>query len=276
MTEMQITAIPVPEVLRCDVAYVRNIRYEGDALAIHTAPSAAPGIVFHHVEGRPALETLSTPVGRFDTPTLFLHGGSIVPSVMQYAAGSYTTTQIVLKPHALASLFGMNATALNDCIPTLDEVAPHDLKARLLDASDGERARILTEFLIGRLKRDAPRDRVVEESLRLIHTNVTTITIRGLLEQMSISERQFERRFMQVVGVAPQSYIRVKRFNEAIRLLMCGEYARLTDIAHALNYYDQSHFIRDIKAFSGMTPKDLPRQPGAAHDDHTGYSWSEG
>jgi AraC-like DNA-binding protein len=39
-----------------------------------------------------------------------------------------------------------------------------------------------------------------------------------------------------------------------------GRFGRLTDVAHALNFYDQSHFIRDIKAFSGVTPKSLSQK----------------
>ncbi|MGF9914018.1 hypothetical protein ABEX47_31630 [Paenibacillus ehimensis] len=48
-----------------------------------------------------------------------------------------------------------------------------------------------------------------------------------MLEHLHIPERQFQKRFMQTVGVTPQFYIRVKRFNEAIRLMDTGEYERL-------------------------------------------------
>jgi len=68
-------------------------------------------------------------------------------------------------------------------------------------------------------------------------------------------------------------YIRVKRFNEAIRLIKTGQFERLTDVAYALNFYDQSHFIRDIKAFSGMTPKSLSQKVDDFHHDQVGYSY---
>ena len=75
-----------------------------------------------------------------------------------------------------------------------------------------------------------------------------------LLECLNISERQFERRFIQAVGLRPQFYIRVKRFNQAVNLMKNRQFGKLTELAHALNYYDQSHFIRDLKSFSGITP----------------------
>ena len=41
----------------------------------------------------------------------------------------------------------------------------------------------------------------------------------------------------------------------------------------ALNFYDQSHFIRDIKEFSGITPKSLSQKVDDFHHDQAGYSY---
>jgi AraC-like DNA-binding protein len=34
----------------------------------------------------------------------------------------------------------------------------------------------------------------------------------------------------------------------------------MTQLAHRLDYYDQAHFIKDFKAFSGITPKEYFQQ----------------
>jgi hypothetical protein len=36
--------------------------------------------------------------------------------------------------------------------------------------------------------------------------------------------------------------------------------ATLGDVAHALNFYGQSHFINDVKSFAGITPKSLAQR----------------
>jgi AraC-like DNA-binding protein len=113
----------------------------------------------------------------------------------------------------------------------------------------------------------------VEESLRLIHTNIGSLHVKDLLEAFHISERQFERRFTQTVGLTPHVYLRVKRFNEALRLIKTRRFERLTDVASALNFSDQSHFIRDIKAFSGMTPTSLSQKVDDFYHEQTGYSF---
>jgi len=65
---------------------------------------------------------------------------------------------------------------------------------------------------------------------------------------------------VSLMGISPQLYIRVKRFNKAVRLIKTRQFDRLTDVAYAFNFYDQSHFIRDVKAFSGITPKSLSQK----------------
>jgi len=138
--------------------------------------------------------------------------------------------------------------------------------------NEQERMTFLTSFLVAKFKQAKPRDTLVEESLHFIHTNIGSIHVKDVLEYSHLSERQFERRFTQTVGLSPHVYIRVKRFNEAIRLIKTGQFERLTDVAYALNFSDQSHFIRDIKAFSGMTPTSLSQQVDDFHHEQAGYA----
>lgn len=276
MRSIEFHLLPVPPILRKDVACISIVEYSGEErLSINVAPNSVPGIVFQHQNGRSALERITTSSGHNSVaPTLFLYGPGTDPSVMNYASGSYTTTHVILKPHALNTLMGINAASLIDGFVELDEFSAEDLNGRLIEADDDQRRiSLLTDFLIAQLKQEKPRDRVVEEALRFVHNNIASVTVKHLLEHLSLSERQFERRFSQTVGIAPQSYIRVKRFHAALRLIKAGHYERLTDVAYALNFYDQSHLIRDIKAFSGLTPKKLSQQANDFYHEQTGYSY---
>ena len=208
-----------------------------------------------------------------DVPTLFLYGPGIEPSVMNYQKGAWITVQVILKPHALKTLLGIDATSLKGTVD-LHEFTAEDLRSKLLEAGNEQaRIQILTDFLLSRYKQVKSRDTLIEESLRIIHTHAGALTVKTLLEHLNISERQFERRFSQTVGVTPQAYIRVKRFNEAVRLIKSRRYQRLTDVAYALNYHDQSHLIHDIQAFSGMTPKMVSRKDDDLYHEEVGYSY---
>jgi AraC-like DNA-binding protein len=267
MRSIQFNTVPSPEILKKDVECFRIIKYNGDeGSSINVSPNGMPGIVFQHMNGRSAIENISMPSRVVSTPTLFLYGLDTEPSVMNYKRGSYATIQVIFKPHALNTLMGINALAL-DGFAELNEFAAEDLNLRLMEArNENEQVALLTGFLVAKFEQARTRDILIEEGLHLIHKNVSFITVKSLREDLNISERQFERRFSQTVGLSPQSYIRVKRFNEAIRLMKTGQYQRLTDIAYALHFHDQSHFIREVKVFSGMTPKDISQKAENFHE----------
>jgi AraC-like DNA-binding protein len=273
MSSVRFNILPPPDILKNDVECFRIAEHITSAKwAINVSPTAVPGIVFQHNDGQSSLESIATPSHSIiDVPTLFLHGPVIEPSVMNYQKGTWTSVQVILKPHALKTLLGIDANALKGTID-LHEFTVEDLNSQLLEAGD-ERAhiRIFTDFLLSRFKQMKARDTLIEESLRLIRAQAGAITVKSLLERLNISERQFERRFSQTVGVSPNVYIRVRRFNEAVRLIKSRRYRRLIDVAYALNYHDQSHLIHEINAFSGITPKKMSRKDSDVYHDEAGY-----
>jgi AraC-like DNA-binding protein len=258
---MKFTVIPTPSILQNDVDFIRVTKHDAEApLAISVCLNGLPGIVFEHHGGHSPVENITTPSGgtAVDIPTLYVYGQMTEPGVMHYRRKPFTTIQVVLKPHALQSLLGLNASELTNNVVGLSEFSAGSLDMQLFDAhTDQERIHLITNYLVSKLEDARTRDRLVEESLHVIHRNSGLMTVKYLLEHLNLSERQFEKRFSQAVGLTPQFYIRVKRFNAAIRMMKTHPFEKLTDVAYALHYYDQSHFIRDIKAFSGTTPKQL-------------------
>jgi AraC-like DNA-binding protein len=272
----QFHVLPLPEILKRDVECLLLYNFIGDQRVVtNVFPKGIPGIVFHHRNGNPAIENIQTQSGRkVSPPTLFLYGPVLESSVMSFGSGSYTIIQVVLKPHALNALFGINPLILKDTSAELNEFASEDINEQLIDAHCAQdQVDVLINFLVSKFQQTKMRDDLVEESLRLIHQSNGLIRIRSLLKYLDISERQFERRFSQTVGTSPFTYIRVKRFNEAIRLMKTRQYDTLTEIAYALNFHDQSHFIRDIKAFTGITPKSLSQKADDFYHNQAGYSY---
>ena len=276
MDSLNFRILPPPAALKDDVTCFQIVEYTGqEAVAINVLPNGVPGLLFQHSDGRSAIDKITTRSGRTGiTPTLFVYGAGTEPSVMHYSARAYVTINVIFKPHALNSLLGINAATLTDCAAELNEFSRDNLNDQLLDASDEQKQiALLTAFLIAQRGRVQTRDLVIEAGLALIHQNLTSITVNSLRHALNLSERQFERRFRQTVGISAQAYIRVKRFNAAVQLLKTGQYSRLTDIAHALDFADQSHFIREVKAFSGLTPTRLAQKTDDFQHDQIGYSY---
>ena len=269
--EIKFKIIPAPDNLKEDVECFRITEYSGEEkVAINVSLNGVPGIVFQHQREHSAIQNIITLSGNSfvgAVPTLFIYGQNTERSLMNLTPGSFAMTQVILKPHALKTLLGVNAAELTHKLVKLNEFSAGDLNARLLEANtEQKRLALLTNFLLAQQKRVKTDEGLVKESLGFIQKNIHAINVRDLLEHLSISERQFERRFTQAVGISPQFYIRIKRFMEALRLMKTQKFERLTDIAHVLNYYDQSHFIRDMKEFSGTSPKNISQKVADFHD----------
>jgi len=279
MSAIDFTVLPPPEILRRDVECVRLAAHSSDeALEVRVCPSGLPGIVFQLTEnGDGALESISTrtaSVPGIALPILFLHGQGAEPSIMRFKAEPYTTIQIVLKPHALFTLFGMDASSLHQGFLAPDQFGAAALEQQLIAApTNAQRVTLLGAFLAAKLQQTHKRDELIERSVIFIQEHITSVSVKDIIETFHISERQFQKRFARVVGMTPQLYIRVKRINEALRMMNTGQYEKLSDIAYLLHFYDQSHFIREMKAFSWVTPRDIAQKVSEFHSDLAGSSY---
>jgi AraC-like DNA-binding protein len=276
MSTITFSVFPPALALHRDIECIRLAVHAGTAaLTTKICPNGLPGIVFQMGPEGSAISSISTRSARVENvPILFMHGLGAEPSVMQFMAGPFSTIQIAFKPHALYSVFHIDSSTLRDGFWLPHEFGgDHLTKQLVLARSAGERITILSEFLITQLAQSVRRDELVEASLASIHECIDTISVHELAERFNISQRQFEKRFSRVVGMPPKLYIRIKRVNEALHLISTGRYERLSDIAYALNYYDQSHFVHEIRAFSWVTPTSIAQKVGEFRQDQTGASY---
>lgn len=85
------------------------------------------------------------------------------------------------------------------------------------------------------------------------------ISIGALSADLGWSRRRLVERFKEDVGLAPKVFARVLRFHHAVESLKARGSRRLSDLALDCGYYDQAHFDRDFRVFSGVTPTELVR-----------------
>lgn len=148
----------------------------------------------------------------------------------------------------LHELFG-RSVALDNLIhrPIVSE-----LEERLAEAKNNQqRVDIVEEFLLAGLN-ETVQDRLVAEAVRKIQLVSGSIRIKDLATDLSISQDPFEKRFRRIVGTSP------KQFSTIVRLrTLISQYSptqSLTESAYRAGYFDQAHFIKDFKTFTGQTP----------------------
>ncbi|TMV51940.1 helix-turn-helix transcriptional regulator [Paenibacillus mesophilus] len=277
MSTINFSMVLPPHDLARDIECIRISTYTGnESLDVKVCPKGLPGIVFQLADDdSAAIESITIGNAQISAiPIFFLHGQGSAPSVMRFKDKPYVSIQVVLKPHALYSLFGWDASSLNQGFLPPDQFGAIELDNQLLTASTNEeRVSLLCTFLTEKMNQTKKRDELIEQSLDFIRKSVSSISVKQIVSAFHISERQFQKRFARVVGISPQLYIRIVRINEALRLMKTGSFDRLSDVAYALNYFDQSHFIRDIKAFSWLSPKTITMKVSDFHSDEAGSSY---
>lgn len=85
----------------------------------------------------------------------------------------------------------------------------------------------------------------------LIFSSNGEISIKELSEKISWSERQINRYFNKQLGLSLKAYCNILRFQASLPYIKEGK------LVPQLNYTDQSHFIKEIKKLSGVSPKEL-------------------
>ncbi|MCB0530822.1 MAG: AraC family transcriptional regulator [Lewinellaceae bacterium] len=84
------------------------------------------------------------------------------------------------------------------------------------------------------------------------------------MQRFHLSERQIERLFRQFVGLTPKTFARIVRFNHTIVCHQRQTGLRLTDLAYVNGYFDQMHFVKEVKSFTLKTPKQYFRYSAEA------------
>ncbi len=72
-----------------------------------------------------------------------------------------------------------------------------------------------------------------------------------------LSIRQFERNFITRVGISPKMYIRIVRFEHAMKIKNASPEKSWSDIANECEYNDSSHLLREFKQFAAFAPGSL-------------------
>ncbi len=85
------------------------------------------------------------------------------------------------------------------------------------------------------------------------------LNVNQLAKDSCISTRQLERQFKERIGMPPKLFSRLVRFSKAWVMREKNNEIPWIKIAHACDYADQMHMIRDFKDFAGVTPGILQR-----------------
>lgn len=88
----------------------------------------------------------------------------------------------------------------------------------------------------------------------LSHFHAMRMNINTFCKEYGIHPRKLERIFNKFIGTSPKQFLRLSRFQQIVRKLLVSPQADLTALAHEFGFFDQAHFSKDFKAFTGSSP----------------------
>lgn len=119
-----------------------------------------------------------------------------------------------------------------------------------------ERKTFLENFLLALLSQQNPEPLLPVELLHNIISKEEPVKIKQLSDTLHIGRRHLERRFNREIGMTPKMLLKIVRFQNVFKIIHQKKVKSLTSLTYEAGYFDQSHFHRDFKAFSGLTPKE--------------------
>lgn len=226
-----------------DPAISLGIRYAGAASLLERGPSGGASV--------DAAER--GPLRRLPAATVT----GILPAARRIRTEAQSGMVLAqLRPAGAAALLRVPLDELLGATVALDELfdraAVAEVSERVTSArSPAQRLAAFEAFLLRRLRPDAI-DPLASAAVDALAARRGDVRIAELSRTLGISQDPLEKRFRRAVGTSPKHLASLLRLGHSIELGQRG--ARWTVAAHRAGYFDQSHFIREFRAFTGETP----------------------
>ncbi|MDF7817602.1 helix-turn-helix domain-containing protein [Runella sp. MFBS21] len=168
----------------------------------------------------------------------------------------YRMFKVLLQPSGFFRLFGIPMTLFTGGHEEMNLVLGNkinELREQIENADTFEEMVCYTDaFLLEKVRKYQverhPIDAVLEQP------DFYRFSLDELAHDACLSNRQFERKFLERTGVSPKFYSRVVRFNRAMKIKQQQPNRSWLHIAYDCGYFDHNHLLRDFKQFTGTVP----------------------
>jgi AraC-like DNA-binding protein len=229
---------------------------------VQTSLASLENILAFDLGDRPVMEYSS---GRISViPRLQLVGTQTRSIGCAHFRGHILAFGIFLKPFASWQLFRIPPAQFADREFEAQEVfGPwiRDLWLKLAECETfDDRIRVANETLLPFAENAIPPTRTMAAAQNLLRPDAGT-RIQQLAHESCMSIRNYERRFVEDMGISPKLFARLGRFQMALDIKRESGSSWL-NVAHELGCFDQMHMVKDFRAFGGDAPSRLVQMCG--------------
>ncbi|HLQ73467.1 MAG TPA: helix-turn-helix domain-containing protein [Bacillota bacterium] len=141
-------------------------------------------------------------------------------------------------------------------LPLLDLVSMDNFIVEKIcePSSFHERINYFLKFIKNNLENEHIAPYFIDYAVKRIYRCKGNITVGDLAKEIGYSDRYLRQQFKKHLGINPKELCQIVRFQNSICAISNLPHDELIHIVSDLGYYDQSHFIDEIKRFSQLTP----------------------
>ena len=190
---------------------------------------------------------------------IFLTGIQTNPRTICSPTSETGTIGVELTPKGLYRFFNLSMHEITDRIYSFEDL--FGAWGVLLQNSIGnietpdEKIALLQTALTHLLRGNTKNYSLLDYTIDLITQSAGMMRIQELAAETGYSKRYLDILFKEHVGLSPKSLASILRFQNIYQLLAQENAAGfLNDNLYAY-YYDQAHFIKEFKRFTGYTPQ---------------------
>ncbi len=166
------------------------------------------------------------------------------------------TVWVAFRPGGAAAFFAGPVDRTSEHLLDLDALWGHhagaDLRERLAAAPTPQaKLDVVERVLRGRAVRPLRADPGLAFAVAQLQRGTPVALVA---ERCGLTGRAFTRRFTDNVGLTPKRFARVRRFQRALASIPHDRPVDWAEIAHRTGYFDQAHFVKEFRAFTGLVP----------------------
>lgn len=228
----------------------------GEPLVVESPPSSFCAIVFNY---RDPYHLQNKKYDHLQVPAQFISG----PSIYSYSlslSGNVGMAGIVFKPAALSTMFQLPMFEYTEERIDLYQIFRKDVVDKYVTGirnanTESDRMKLLEDFIMQQYRLRKPTPDYIDYAANQIIERNGMLQVTDLLKDSHMSRRTFERKFFQKVGLSPKYLARIRRLGYIINLIAGKKKVDWPKVFYECEFYDQSHFIKDFKEFTGRTPQ---------------------
>jgi len=190
---------------------------------------------------------------------IFLVGIQTHPTTIASTATNTGTLGVELTPKGLYHLFKLSMHEITDRMVSFEELFGSwgaRLQNRVGDAEDPKAKIALIQTALTHLLQENEKEyALLDHTLDLLAQTHGMLRVQELAAHLGYTKRYLDRLFQEHVGVSPKSLASILRFQVVYQGWMQHQSPPFFRDQWPAYYYDQSHFIKEFKRFTGFTPQ---------------------